>query len=246
MKSFKNLFEQKKFYKRKEIIEWCLKNVDDFDIHDENDAVHTPSDNEFQILEMSQIVRRGSKYNLEIVTQDTELPFHFEAQYGEVIVRAPNLQKLSIRDSFTGSFVLSLCLNNCNSLNCENLDYKIGMIIKFERMYKIEPQHLKNIYFSEVHFEFCRDPKIYDFSNYEHSLIAHLDICKTAKYDFSNVSQLIENNNIGITAVALYTNYVYNSKLCEIVNKYVAKKNKSEHIMDFTVEMLDSGFEDML
>ena len=57
-----------------------------------------------------------------------------------------------------------------------------------------------------------------------------------------NISFIIENNTVKIEHLRIEEN----GPLSDLVDIYLAKQNKVEHIMDFTVEMIDKGFEDML
>ncbi len=249
MKSFKKIFEEKKFYTRTQMIDWCLKNIEDFDItyktDNENYLDAGVSKQGFKISEDKQVIHRDIPVETVVKTKDTYIPFKFEVL--EIITfHAPQLKQFSCNNILLpGSEGDMIGFNKCNSLDFSNVDYIDGMFLYFNNIKKITPQMLNKNEFFEVAFNKCADPHIYDFSNYDNinieSLFVYFD-----NIPITNLSYIIENDSMEFNEIHFYYKNKFLNMLFKITSKYLQMDNKSEHIMDFTLEMIDAGFEDML
>lgn len=249
MKSFKNIFEEKKFYTRTQMIDWCLKNIEDFDITHETDnddyLDNGVSEQMFKISEDKQVIHRTIPVETVVKTQDTYIPFKFDVL--EIITfDATKLKQFSCNDILLqGIEGNTIGFKNCNSLDFSNVDYIDNMVLYFKNIKKITPQMLNKNMFFEVSFNKCTDPRIYDFSNYDNinidSLFVYFD-----NIPITNLSYIIENDSMEFNEINFYYKNKFLNNLFKITSKYLEMDNKKDHIMDFTLEMIDSGFEDML
>lgn len=233
MKNFKSIFEQKKIYTRTEMIKWCNKNIKDFDIpsniKDQNKYLNEDGESRkgFAISEDEQTVHRVVPNETRIITDDTFLPFKFDILEG-ITLKAPNLKEFSFK----------------NTLVCNYDD----MVICFYRIDNLLPQYLSKNRFVDIQFRACKNKQIYDFGNYDNMHVENLEIWGLTEdiRRITNISNLIEKQNILILVIRIFHNALYQEKLCDILDKYIRLDNKRDHIMDFTVEMIDKGFEKYL
>ena len=250
MKSFKtHLMELKKIYTRKEMIDWGIKNIKYFDIRnngEENLNKDGESLNGFKISEAKQTFYRVIPDDTKIITDETFIPFIFDLVEGITII-APNLKEFSFEKTIapSGGNVDAVTFEQCNSLDFSNLDYLDDMVICFKKTHNILPQYLCKTRFIDIQFQKCKNEHIYDFSNYDNMYVDNLEISMVG-IKLRNVSNIIEKENIFIETIRIFYAGDLISELYDILNKYLVLDNKSEHIMDFTVEMIDAGFEDML
>lgn len=256
MKNFKSIFEQKKIYTRAEMIKWCNKNIKDFDIpsniKDQNKYLNEDGESRkgFAISEDEQTVHRVVPNETRIITDDTFLPFKFDILEG-ITLKAPNLKEFSFKNTLVCNYDGdgdSVTFEECNSLDFSNLDYLDDMVICFYRIDNLLPQYLCKNRFVDIQFRACKNKQIYDFGNYDNMHVENLEIWGLTEdiARITNISNLIEKQNILILVIRIFHNALYQEKLCDILDKYIRLDNKRDHIMDFTVEMIDAGFEDML
>ncbi len=119
-------------------------------------------------------------------------------------------------------------------------------VLSFIEMSNIEPQNVINLNLMELVFVKCNNEKTYDFSNYSNIQTTYFTIKMDGMKELSNVSYLIENDDVKIQEFEIIKNHTRLSELCYIINEFVGLDDKKETIMDFTLRMIDNGFEDML
>ena len=250
MKSFKSIFEQKKIYTRTEMIDWCLKNIDYFDITNATDnedyLEKGMSRLGFIIDEKKQLVKLSSHFEMHINTADISLPFKFDA-YSGINLIAPNLKDFSFKNVEASGNGINMTFYECNDLDFGTLKYSNHMIITFVNIIHFDVNTLTKNPFMEIYFNNCADKSnIHDFSNYDNMETLILSIFGDDAITPINISNLIENENIDILDLWITSKSQNFDITCKIVNKYFQLHNKAQHIMDFTVEMIDAGFEEML
>jgi hypothetical protein len=247
MKSFKSsLFEEKKIYTRAEMIDWCIKNVDYFDItnatDNNNHLTRGESDGGFEIFEKTQTVYLEAPYDLSINTSDTFLPFSF-ISYSGLGIEAELLTDFSFKQQKKHKYApdKSYSFSKCDALDFTKCVYEKAMNLSFTKMKKIHPHHLgKNTFYETLGFDTC-NKSVYDLSNYDNFNILRLWFNKS-RNKLKNLSFIIENDSVKIKNLRIEEN----GPLSNLVDIYLAKQNKTEHIMDFTMEMIDKGFEKYL
>ena len=239
MKSFKSHVKENQTFNKDEITEWCLKNIVDYDTtllkHYEHDAIK-PSG------KYPLVTARGSL--LHIKTQDAKLPmYNFYTNY-DYIIEAPNLIEFEF-DAFVFDDIQYLTFRNDTKLLYGSLDYtQQPSQLKFENVFIIEPKDLRGYEFDTIFFD-SNNTSVHDFDNYNNLDIQTLRITQHQK--FKNISNLLDDS-VEISKIRFLGVDVKNAgfNVNIIVNKYLFHENKSQYIMDFTVEMIDCGFEDML
>lgn len=137
-----------------------------------------------------------------------------------------------------------ITFKNDNMLDYSTLNYFDTGNISFENVLKIHPQDLKLIPLDHISF-MCDNASIHDFSNYNGIDIRLLDIIQYQK--FINTTSLLDDD-VNIDKIKLIGKDVKNPgwDVNIILSSYMHKTNKAQYIMDFTLEMIDCGYEDML
>ena len=250
MKNFKNhiientLCENERF-DRRQIIEWCLKNVDNFDItrEDENDLDEQGvSDNGFRINDNMNYVEILPQTHLSINSYDHLLPsFVFVCRSDNVLIRAPHLKQLSFHKNFVFSKMYTLTIDSCDNLDFTKIDYIKKQNIRFKNIEHLIVHGFKKRTLGNITLMDC-DFSNTDFSNYDNVAIVKLQLVRFPNSVIKNALHLIEEKSIKIDRLQVQSVEVYD----EIITKYLRQKNKVEHVMDFTLEMIDCGYEDML
>ncbi len=248
MKNFKTILKENKLYTIDEMNEWCYKNIRQFVVVTDSNK----GNNAFKFDRKTQTVFHHSGYDLEIVTFDTFLPFKFYCETG-IDITAPNLTDFSVSYDLvqdSNKHTINMSFNTCGKLNfsSNNLisdNTKIS-VLSFIEMSNIEPQNVINLNLMELVFVKCNNEKIYDFSNYSNIQTTYFTIKMDGMKELSNVSYLIENDDVKIQEFEIIKNHTRLSELCYIINEFVGLDDKKETIMDFTLRMIDNGFEDML
>ena len=253
MKSFKtHLIEEKKIYTRKEMIEWCLYNIDHFDITLERDNPKYLRDGQsaegFSIIESKQLVRMTSPQRISIVTDDSYLPFTFDV-YNGLSVEAVNLNQFSFtcvpKSDITKP---QFAFINTDKLDFSTLDYYTNIDLYLRHLSNIHPQQLIKTRYAFLNITECDSKHVHDFSNYDNMSVKRFTLY--ALRPITNLTNLIEKENINIIHISinslLFKSATESSELNNILISYLVNSDKKEFIMDFTVEMIDAGFEDML
>ena len=106
--------------------------------------------------------------------------------------------------------------------------------------------HLKHLSLSTLSYAGFNAVVTHDLSQYDNLKITKL--CITTQYRLKNLSHTIANKNT-LERILFYPGF-YETYTCGRLNdifcKYHWKADKENYIMDFTVDMIDNGFENEL
>ena len=244
MKHFKNyIAEENKRYSREEIIDWCKINVLDFDIDYINDIPNTWSKNGFNVKDSIQTLFYKSNKQLVIKSNDTELiNITFSCQNNGYDIHCEKLKKLN-----TDNFELDsdLFFTKTNNLDFSDVDVPPNITTHFIECNKFNPKQIKKI--NICVFDCSENSTLSDFANYDNSPI--MDLTFNTYFRYKNITNILSDNNF-YNFYTTFANGIYSlveiRKLNTIFNTFLHKFSKKNYIMDFTVEMIDSGFEDEL
>lgn len=246
MKNFKNYIneEKKKKYTREEIINWCKINVLYFDVTVfDRPQISLWSKNHFCVEQSKQTVYYNSDKQLVIKSKDTELlDIKFVCEHYGYDIRCEKLKKLNINNFFLNS---DICFTRTNNLDFSDIVLHSSVVAYFTECNKLVPNDIKNIH--TCVFRCSKNSKITDFNNYNNSSIKDITINPYFKY--KNTTNMIASNDFHMVYTSLHQNCdVYTGdeidRLNNIFNIFLSKKSSKEYVMDFTVRMIDEGFED--
>lgn len=219
---------------------WCRYNIIDYlnmyDAEDEDLLQFYPHSNQIFINAC------------EVETIDEELPFGLIA--GEFFtIRGSNLtsfKNMPDLDSHYGTLP-PMTFKFCDKLDFTQMYHDTSHLnIQFNNSRNISPRTInKNQIFAELLFEWCTSDSICDISEYVAlSTIKMLTIFGVKK----RLSHLTDIFDTRIESIGNLRSSVYSSReesfLIDGLNKYL--KLSKDHIMDFTVELIDNGFEEDL
>ena len=220
-----------------EMKEWCETNVVDFDILNnrkgEEAIVFYPQTNQIFISECS------------IETLDEELPYYLLEGGDDFSIRGPNLKSFeNIPYIINGQHTSPrLVFRKCDNLDFKKVLFKpTELILEFNSM-KISPLNLNpDQEFYDLYFKWCNNQDVLDMSTYKHlNTVQNLTIFGSNRR-FQNLSDILETK---IVKISNLHSGAYSSRsevaLIEVINKYL--KLGKDYIMDFTVELIDAGFE---
>lgn len=234
----KNAEEKKKKYTREEMMFWCRLNIEAFD----SPSPHCWSKNGFYIDQRKQKIYSKND-DLIIRSNDNELlDIKFECERYGYIINCENLKKINIKN-----FSLLQCFyfNKTNSLDFSNIFLTPKTDAHFVECNNINPNEIKSI--PVCFFDCSKNKKLSDFNNYYNSTIEDLII--TIYFKCKNTTNIFTNNKFS-SVYLMCTNGIYSQsrlqKLNSIFNIYYNKKLPKEHIMDFSLEMIDNEFEEEL
>ncbi len=238
------LYEDTSKLSRKQMLEWCKTNIDDFSLFDNN--THREK---YFVDEMAQVVYSQS-YDVfvEINTNDSELPIGITCITTFRIKHAPNLKSFkNFPSKYSSIFPNDMEFSNCPLLDFNDFYYglkHIGVLFIDKPNDNIKPQLLnKNQKWNILYY--ADDATLndcIDISNYTQLN----DIKRLILYPPSHLKNLssILDTKIQKLEIGVSKYYVYDKKILlnGIANKYIVLGK--DHIMDMTIELIDNGFED--
>ncbi len=156
------------------------------------------------------------------------------------LIDLPVLKKLEVEKSHFG---VDVTIDRCNSLDFKNVVIKN----RISRVNIYSCESFKdfvdfNIDVKRLNAEcdFLKSFDGFDVVNIEKTTLTNVPII------VKSLSKLIESKTI-ISHIDFASSYdAKNVLLDKIVSKYATKRDKIDHIMDFTIELIDNSFEDQV
>lgn len=172
---------------------------------------------------------------LTVKTLDKKLPYTLCVR-SFINYKAPNLCSFENVISDYAPADNSYTFNKCTKLNFKELNKK-DISISIANNDNIIPQHFSNCTFSRIQITQCFNYQMYDFDNYRNFTAE--DFIISMPTPFSNLPQILYS---GINAIEI----IAHMQLERIINKYLNRVNRTEYIMDMTMDLIDFGREDMI
>lgn len=224
-----------KIYTYAEMLEWCERNIMSFSEHTGSNPSGITLDVDNQYI--------YEYYNICIRSNDKRLPFRCVA--GTVTFSCPNLSSFD-NFPFDNQNIPILHFEDICSLDFNKLEYKNDVELVFTNERSVIPSDLKHLSLSTLSYAGFNAVVTHDLSQYDNLKITKL--CITTQYRLKNLSHTIANKNT-LERILFYPGF-YETYTCERLNdifcKYHWKADKENYIMDFTVDMIDNGFENEL
>lgn len=237
MKGFKlHITEEKKKYTAEEMYWWCVENIKNF-----NNGQDVEIDvNKQKIVNFDDV--------LHIKSEDILLP-NLKFESDGYILECPNLKTLNLKQFSIDE--THITFKHTDALNYDNIIFPLHLDIFFDNCKTIHPNIFTKNRTSAVNFNCTSNPYVTNFSYYRNSKIFALHIAPYQK--FKNMSELftIENKTEDFSCTRSFrenVDIVYTAgqikQINIIMDDFIRILDKHEYAMDFTVAMLDAGFED--
>ena len=214
------------------------------------DRNYDDNSNDFYLMDNKNGTFRIDAGLIGITTLETELPYEF-VECDTFGISAPNLKSLkNFPSKSMHNSTVEFYFGTCNALDFANSMYALPPCdINLDNMPNIHLTDFENLSFSSqiktISFMYCENPKLYDVSTYDTEIRAmYMGLNSKIK----NLTSILTNKNCKLQ----FLRFSCNSKMLgfkavdfnNIIAKYIDKSNKSNYVMDMTLELIDSGFED--
>ncbi len=190
--------------------------------------------------------------NISLRTKDTHLKYNIDVNDTLGFLTCINLESLE--------GIVKLCATSTGFYRCYSLNFNtLESILKrqnkitdidfyFDYIDSLHSHMFSDLEYSSLYFSNCRSKTLYDFSTWLHNNKV-FKLSLHATHDdiliFKNLSFLLDEN-VKINNINIVYKINEGFLLSEIINKYLLKTDKSEHVMDFSLEIIEADFENML
>ena len=185
-------------------------------------------------------------FSMVISTRVEEFPYIIEAE-NKLEIIAPNLKSFKNLNRIDVPYIL---FTNQSKLNFYDLDStgingnNVRLTFGFDNYNTLEARMFTEHDFKWLSFSNCPSSTLYDFSQYTNNAgIDRLSFREIVISDFKNITYLLDDS---VFIYEVLFNFMGGVALEKIVNKYLIKQNKFEHVMDFTVELIDAEFNESI
>ncbi len=226
-----NICEDKKFDK---MMRWCSNNIFDFFDKYGRDEIKI-DEKENKII--------GS--DISIITKEEKIPYQI---FGDGVLEITGSNLNSFENLMNLDTVMVVFYKN-NMLDFHKIDTleTLGhdmFDFNFFSNTKLEASMFRDAMFTSLYFHKCMSNTLYDFSQYvNNETIDMFGII--GNYKIKNLTYLL-NDYVYITHVDFENLDSIGEEVSDIINKYLHNKNKSDYVMDFTVELLDKDVDESI
>ena len=215
--------------------EWCSENI--FDFH----ALYKQGEIVLDI-ESKKIIAE----EILLITSDTELPYTL-AISETLDLKAPKLVSFTNFGFNTSPYIKFLLETKLDFNQLSTLDVPDNTKFSFKFMFHntLNANMFTQNTFSHLYFHHCRSTTLYDFSQYRNNDIIE-KFRVVGNIAPTNVTYLLDRN-VYIGKVEFEDVITIDGELlAQIINKYLNYRDTENYVMDFTVEVLDSGFDESI
>lgn len=194
------------------------------------------------VIEINEKTGTFNAFGMVINTQVEEFPFAIEVE-NTLKITAPNLKSFK---NIKNINVPTVIFTNQSKLNFYDLDStdihgnNVPLSFGFGKYNHLEADMFTKHKFNALSFNHCPSSTLYDFSQYLNNAgIVRLYFLGIFINDIKNLTYLLDTS-------VLISNVIFsgNVALQKIVNTYLQLPNKSDYVMDMTIELLDNDFEE--
>ena len=215
--------------------EWCNENIFDFPaLYKQGEIVLD--------IESKKIIAE----DILLITEDTELPYTL-AISETLYLKASKLASFKNLGFNTSQYITFLLDTKLDFNQLSTLDVPDNTTFSFNIMFhnKLNAKMFTQNTFRHLYFHHCKSTTLYDFSQYRNNDIIE-KFRVVGNIAPTNVTYLLDRH-VYIGRVEFEDVITIDGELlAQIINNYLNYCDKENYTMDFTVELLDSGFDESI